>query len=339
MAELDPLVISASRVDTLARCGVSFRYKYVDKVPGARAGVWALWGSVFHKALERWGHDRTQSLFRLMEDAWFEVTQGTQVFAFLKEYRPLSREAIRLVHAIRVARPDIKKPKATKQWKDSAVHEKISDLKASYDFSDAPWVIRPRDSLTDDYEESLVIARRYQVKWETRRPVTIATELGFDLPWRGFQLRGFIDALEPLVTPAGECVGLGATDYKSEQPGWDGEAPPDGKHYRQLVIYAVAVELLQAAGKLPTWPEGNLVGIDYIRLQERQYWRLGPDDFDRLEYELHNYAKTVREGAYLPAAKGAAIERCDYPEICCQGVCSRWTGGEAVRVEVDGDGD
>ena len=61
-----------------------------------------------------------------------------------------------------------------------------------------------------------------------------------------------------------------------------------------------------------------IVEFDYVVLGTRKYWRVTPEDHDRLERHLHLYAKMVENEIYAPACKEVDPMFCNYPSRCCQ---------------------
>src|SRR3954467_10071583 len=250
-----PRKVSPSRVEALNQCGVAFKMKYVDGLPEERSGSAALRGSVYHGALEKWTPDRDADLLTLVRSAWLTETEGTPVKDFLGEYAAFSVAAIKQEHAIREAwkarGKESKAPRMTKEWKDSKVAKDIGRLLAGWidRLNESHWQFTERDPLPGLYDESLVWARRYQAKWG-HLPKSIYTEFAFNVEWRGFHLNGYIDVVEPLISPEGELQGVGITDYKTYA------ALPEAKmkDWRQLVTYDVAIHDLLKRGALALPP-------------------------------------------------------------------------------------
>lgn len=344
----DPRRISPSRVEALNQCGVAFRLKYVDGMPEEVSGSAALFGSVVHQALEWWAPDRSKPLLELMRNAWPAVG-GDTIAAFLQEYQPLSGESIREQHKIKEAwaarGKESKAPWMTADYKKSDVAKKINRLLGE-------WLPRleegshyrftERDPLARLYDDSLVLAKRYEARWQ-HLPHPLHTEFKFEVPWRGFTLIGYIDTVEPLLDrETKELVGVGVIDYKTY-----GKAPAEFKDWRQLVIYDVAFNFLIESGQLRLPVDVSdipvLIGVDYVRWQDtkdwegckpRRFWAVGPEDHDRLERELNAYANTVEGGNYLPAEKGRNPDFCPFPSQCCLRFTAA-AGGSCERVEVN----
>jgi len=355
VAEFDPTRISASRVNKLAECGVAFRMKYLENVPETVFSSFALFGSVVHTAQENWAKDRDEPLFGLMQDAWItETEEAPVVYEFLQRYARISSDVIR---AEASAREDFERrnkgktsqaPRMTKHFKDSDACKALNALLAEWvpKLNDgSPWKFTDRDPLPTFYDDSLVLAKRYEQQWK-HLPPSLYQEFEFTEPWRGFTLNGYIDSVDPLVDrDSGEVIGIGVIDYKTYK-----QQPAQHKDYRQLVIYDAAFRSLVDRGAvvLP-WSLDDIplyVGIDYVRYagvecdwlspagNSRRYWRITDEDHDRLERELNAYRNTVEAQNFLPADKGQKADFCDYGPLCCL-VSTAAAGGCAEPVEVN----
>lgn len=331
----NPLQVSPSRLNSLVSCGIAFKMRYIDGLPEERSGSAALFGSVMHAALEKWALNRSQDLHQLVLDAWASETEGTSVNEFLALYRALSTEAIKVEHSIKARRPDIKVVRMTKDWKTSPIAGQINALIAKWLprlEKESPWRFNDRDPLPSLYDESRVLAKRYEAKWK-HLPPAIHTEMAFNEPYEGFTIKGYIDAIETLVHPeTGELQGIGILDYKTYR-----HEPPEYKDWRQVVMYDVAIRSLVDRGAL-TLPHDIsqvplYIGIDYVRLLERSWWQAEEADYTRLKRELESYRSIVEAGAFLPAEKGRNPDFCDYPGQCCLRTCTA-AGGASPRVEV-----
>lgn len=345
----EPTRISPSRVNALLSCGIAFRMKYVEGLPEEVSGSAALYGSVAHLMLENYAKDRSQDALTLMREAWltFTADRSKTLHDFIVAYQSLSTKAIRLEHEIKTRRPDIKAVRMTKDWKSSSIHKEIEALvrkwKPRLD-KDSPYRFTDRDPLPALYDESLPAAKRYEARWG-HLPNSWFAELELNEEWRGFNLNGFVDSIEPLLDKdSKELVGVGVIDYKTYR-----YPPAEFKDWRQVVIYDAAIRSLIERGGL-TLPVSLdevplYVGVDYFRWDKaweddngkpfpaRRFWKVGEADYDRLERELKAYADTVERGNFLPAEKGRNPDFCGYPENCCLRSCSA-AGGSSEPVEV-----
>jgi len=238
-----------------------------------------------------------------------------------------------------------KKPRATKEWRESSVADALNSLMEKWiPAMDAEGHFRfeSGDPLPMLYDESLTLAETYAARWR-HLPNALTTEFHVMEPWRGFSLDLYIDTIEPLmVRSTGELLGYLINDYKTyKQP------PSEMKDYRQIVMYYAAVQSMVERGALP-FLEGHklYVGIDYVRWTDswvddgglpfpsRRVWEVTDEDLDRLGGELILYRKAVEAHIFLPADKNRSAFFCDYPDECCLKSTSS-AGGSMRRVEVE----
>lgn len=323
----NPVKVSPSRVNALLSCGKAFEMKYIQHLPEQQSGAAALFGSVVHEALEHWCVNRDAPLVPLMRSAWLKVTEGTVVRDFIGAYQALSVKAIKEEARIRAARPDIKVVRMTKDWKTSAIAKSINSLLDQWGpklAADSPWKFRePKlgspPELPSLYDESLIAAKRYEARWRHLPPAFYA-EFGFDVKWEGFILNGYIDAIEPIVSAAGELEALAVLDYKTYA-----KEPAAQKDWRQTAMYDVAIGVMCEAGTLELPDVPLFVGVDYFRLtprpgeifESRRLWEITQQDRERLLAELTNYKAIVEGGHFMPADKSRNVDWCPYPEACC----------------------
>lgn len=322
----DPVRVSPSRVNAYLSCGVAFEMKYVQGLPEQVSGSAALFGSVVHKALETWSMDRSLDLVRLMAEAWLEVTDGTTVADFLKEYQGIS---IKVMQAEKQARElweadprnkgkVSKAPRMTKYFKESSPAKELDAMLARWVDKlneGSPWKFSEYDPLPSLYDESLILGKKYAARWGHLAPALHA-EFGFTVMWEGFELHGYIDTLEPLFGEEGNVAALIVNDYKTYK-----KEPPEQKDWRQAAIYDVAVRDMIARGviDLPGVTEKTplVICIDYVRMLERKYWQLTKADHAQLLKELRMYRAGIDNSIFLPASKNSNPDFCAYPDQCC----------------------
>jgi RecB family exonuclease len=317
--DFNPLKVSPSRINAYASCGVAFKFKYIDHMRATKSGSAALFGNVVHKALESWALNREANLLTLMRAAWLTCTEGTILNDFIGAYSALSTQAIKQEHAIREAwaaqGKESKAPRMTKEWKESDVAKKINTLWRTWGHrfagEDCPYIFSDRDPITSLYDESLVLAKRYEMR-NRNRPNAIYTELSFDVKWQGFLLNGYIDAIEPVISADGEILGYDVTDYKTYR-----QESPGAKDWRQGVIYDVAVRGMVQRGELDLDVSKLRIVFDYPRLAQRKAYNPGGPDYAQLLEELRMYQRGVEAGVFMPADKGRNPDFCDFPANCC----------------------
>lgn len=312
-------LISPSRVNAYLTCGVAFEMKYIQGLPEQASGSAALFGSVMHEALEKWSVNRDQDLVQLAAQAWVSVTEGTPVAGFIGAYQSLSVRAMKKEKEIRddwaANGLESKAPRKTSAWKNCAIAKEIEALLAKWLprlRAESPWKFSDRDPLPTLYDESLVVARKYALKWG-HLDNALYTEFGFNVDWRGFVLHGYIDTIEAVYGDDYELEAYLVNDYKTYRA-----EPAEQKDWRQVVIYDVAIRDLIERGALDLDPAVPIrVCLDYVRLLERRYWQIGEADHELLFKELTMYRKGVDAGVFLPANKNQNPDFCAFPNNCC----------------------
>lgn len=326
--------VSPNRVNQYMTCGEAFHRNYVEGIPEQASGSAALFGSVMHAALEKWGPNREQDLLVLVRQAWLSETfEAPAVLEFVSAYQNLSAEIIRAEHQCRIdfeartGNPS-KNIRMAGEWKRHPVSKKLTRFLADWlpRLQDSPWRFTENDPLTALYNESLVLARKYEAR-NRLRPNTLFAEFGFKVEWNGFALNGYIDTIEPLVVKGKPAYGI--VDYKTYRA-----APAPAKDWRQRVFYYVAVVDQIERGVLDLDPDLPIyVGMDYVRWteawedeSEKKYgYRCQPvewgtvsqADLDTLLSDLTMYRSGVEAGVFLPAEKGRNVDFCPYPDNCC----------------------
>lgn len=313
---VDPTIVSATRVACFAECGFKWRMQYVDGITPAHRRGSQLYGTIVHKARERWVKDRKLHMGVLVEEAWDEIAEeDAAVELWLRNYRSLRARAAEFVADIRARRPDIKAPRQTKEWKESAIAAELKDLQQvamDEHGNESRYVFTQTDSIADLYEESLVQGRAYAERWR-HLPNALYTELEFSCDWRGFRIRGHIDSVGYLIDQSnGNWLGYGIDDCKTAVDLGLGQ-----KHLNQLVMYEIGFRALTERGVLDVDPQAPVyVGIDYWRRLEQQWFEVDARQHDRLEAELVTYRETVARRLFLPAARSDSCKRCDLAEEC-----------------------
>ena len=311
---IDPKVVSPSRVQALAECGLKFEFRYVEGLRPPRVGSRILFGNVLHKARELWCVDRRQDMVPLVKEAWSAEGEKDEALGrFLDEYARLSLAARHLADEIKRARPDVVRVRATKEWKESALAAEIAELVGTVldGVQGSVWAFSKSDPLPSLYDESIALAAAYARRWRHLPPASYS-EFSFGVEWEGYKLSGKIDEITLYERPQGRPF-YGVVDAKTYRD----EHPFAAKNIDQGVAYEVAVEQLVAEGRLDLDPSiERLYGIDAMRMLEYRWFRIDERNKVRYRRELHRYEKAIEAGAFLSNAARCDADLCGFRGIC-----------------------
>lgn len=153
----DPFYTTPSRIAAALSCPLRYRRQYIEKIPAADIPtVHRFCGDLQHQALETWGQDPASvDPVRAYQDLWVDST-GAPLSGWLRDWFALVADAVRVdaeleVLAAKIAadRPDTKRPKATKEYRDAAeaanggVGLRLARLNGTIDAwargEDSPW--------------------------------------------------------------------------------------------------------------------------------------------------------------------------------------------------------
>lgn len=286
-------------------------------------GVPLLTGSVLHRAREQWATNHSLDMVALTQEAWLELAtkSSSELLKAVKAYRSISKRSVALKAEICEARPDIKAPDRTKEFKASSVYRELGAFNVNFTNLLAKdgynWVDKP---LPEAFDMTIMVAEKYQEKYRDS-PESLLTEMRFSLTSpKGHTLMGIIDDLSLLISTDGEPLAYAIVDAKSYQ-----REPNALKDFLQLAMYHYAGTQL-----LPTWldqvglPVDNdlplYVGLDLMVLLERRFYQL-TDAQVSLAMDLTATYDTWRDhGTYLPNLKSMSCSYCEWLDTCTERV-------------------
>lgn len=309
---INPKVVSPSRVQALAECGLKFEFRYVEGLRPPRVGSRILFGNVMHRARELWCVDKRADMVPLVKGAWArEGEKDKALGAFLAEYTRLSLAARHLCDEIKRARPAVVKVRQTKEWTSSALAAEIQELVETVldGVQGSVWAFTKSDPLPSLYDESIALAAAYGRRWR-HLPDALMSEFAFTVGWEGYSISGKIDEILQGDGPFGPFLGIiDAKTYRDEHPF-------AAKNIDQGVAYDLAVEQLLKEGRIELPELPRLYGIDAMRLLEYRWFRI--DERNRVRYrrELRRYERAIEAGAFLSNAARCDADMCGYRGIC-----------------------
>ncbi len=317
---IDATIISPSRLSQYSECGRKFEFRYIDGIKPPRAPSRQLFGSVMHRARERYVRNRRGDMVSYVKDAWFEQgAKDAPLGAFLQAYEALSLRARLEKDTIAQRRPELKKVGASKDWLEHPVKLQIDALieTLSSEMAASVWSFTKTDPLPALYDESLQLARDYSARWR-HLPEALMVEVGFTVPWNGFSLTGRIDDVTEFEHPVLGWV-YGVTDAKTHK-----EDPFGPRFLDAGVIYRVGFRECIALGR-PGFEELDpdrpvLYGIDAMRLWDEpkpyRWFEITEAQERRLLRVLEQYRRGVENAVFTPAAARCDEKGCGFREMC-----------------------
>jgi hypothetical protein len=311
---VDPYLISPSRFAAYAECGVKFRFRYVDEIRSPYRSSRLLYGSVLHRARELWRLDPSLDMTALVAQAWQEqAALDAPLARFLGAYAALSEQARELEDEILERRPDIVRPRQTKDFLSSPLATEITVLLLDLTkrLEGSIWQFTKTDPLPRLYDESLRWAPRYQQRWAGLQPAYMV-EVGFSVAFGEFTLTGRMDEVAEVVTPDGELCNA-VVDAKNYA-----EDPFAPRFMDQGAIYYLAFLELCRQGRFPELDPARpfRFGVDELRLYRYRWFRIGERQVRMLKVALEQYARGVQSEVYLPAAARCSYDLCDFRQTC-----------------------
>jgi hypothetical protein len=197
--------LSTSRVMVANKCGLAFKYRYVDRLPAPYDSGSALFGNAVHDGVAEWyepgpttednkHRHKELELPMLVAKQWPRLLPPV-VWEDVQALLELDAERQAVAEAIRLRRPQIKKPEQTKDYLNSEAQKAFAERQVEMllrieKLEEVKW---PKDEDPfKAYTKSLNIAERLQRQWQPL-PRPLAVEEPFRLEFEGFVLRGAID--------------------------------------------------------------------------------------------------------------------------------------------------
>lgn len=311
--------LSVSRIKVADKCGLAFKYEYVDGVPAPTERAATLFGHVIHDAVQVWYGDgpddhKQQRLTDLVVAQWQRLLPS-EVWAWLRKALECADEADAVVEAIRVRRPEIKHPRQTKDFLTSDAHKvyeaaRASLLEVADRQEDLQW---PRDEdPLKAFFRAREIAMQLERKWKDL-PRPLLVEYPFRLEFDGFSLRGRIDQLrlDPDEDGVAEAEIL---DIKTGR-----NLMTQMEAFIQAFIYDEAVR------QDPDLPTPDHVVFDMVRSGKEQRATIDPERHGRIARRILNgVARRIVMGQFEPHY-GFWCARCDFASLC-ESEIGMWTG-------------
>jgi CRISPR/Cas system-associated exonuclease Cas4 (RecB family) len=340
MSELEPIpALSASRIGTANRCGLAYKYQYVDRIPALQESASRLFGHVIHDGVAEWyGEGLTTeanihrhkdlSLEKIVAAQWKEKLPP-KIWEALQGVIEADKEREATASLILMQRPTLKKPMNTKAFLESSasknfIEKQLALRELADKMNDIKWP-QSTDPFTE-YSKSRMVARIMEMEWKPQ-PRPIMVEEAFHMELEGFVVRGRIDQVrQDLDLGTGELMDPIVLDIKSgKQPLTQMEA------FLQAYLYS------EACRQNPDLPTTNKVDFYLCRhVDERgqikvQRGSIDPDRHKRLALRiLKSVGTKIQHKEYGPHY-GHWCKMCDYNELCSKEI-SLWDG-DGIELE------
>lgn len=312
--------LSVSRIKVVDKCGLAFKYNYVDHIPAASESASMLFGNVIHDGVDQWYGTHNHSnldLAPIFTGLWSKYLPK-QIWTATERCLAADKDLEALAEIIKIARPTIKAPRQTKDFLESAEFARFEDLRENMiDKCDAIEEMRwPKDeNPLQAYYKSMAIAKQMQLRWQ-RLPAPLFVEVPFLLKFEGFTIKGRIDQIRQDPNEQGELRPMELLDIKT------GRQP-----LTQMEAFIQAFLYDEACHTNEDLPEPDHVTFWLARHDRSQDGRIDRERHRRLALRiLNNVARTIITGAWEPHY-GMWCRQCDYKELCEQEI-GLWPVGE-----------
>lgn len=318
--------LSVSSVKLADKCSLAHHYRYVDRIPAPEEAAAKVFGTVVHIGLEKWYGDpgtenhRTTNMRDYVHREWFEHLPQ-DIAIPLRHCLEAERGLCDLEQLIGISRPDIKQPRATKDFMSSPQYKRFEDardalLAAQSKCKDMRW---PKDeNAYQAHQKSMVIANQLQGRWQhLPRPIVIEQE--FLIEFAGVEVKGRIDQIRQDPTPEGQAQTEGL-DLKTGR-----NAMTQMDAFLQAFLYN------EACIQDPGLPVPDYWTFLMARLNKPQHGKIDRDRHAKLaERIFKRVVKQIADDDYAPHY-GMWCSSCDFRTLCEQEI-NMWPAGETSLV-------
>lgn len=324
---------SVSRLGVASKCGLAFKYQYVDKLPAPYDSAASMFGNVFHDGLQVWygegprtpineDYHREQSFLKIVHEQW-QAKLPPGIWRHLQGLFDLDKELDAVEAAILLQRPELKGPRQTQAFLTSQAFKDHADAKEKLlevmnKTDEIKW---PKDEdPLKAYRKSMIIAKRIEREWKDL-PRPLLVEMPFMLEFEGWILHGRIDQLredDPNLDPRLLDVKTGRQPLSQMMA------------FLQAFIYYAAVE---AMPDVPTTRDIDFALFRHVNPEtgrtKVQEGRIDPDRHKALALRiLHGRTRQVLAAQFEPSY-GHWCNLCDFKDLCSQEI-NIWQGDGIV---------
>lgn len=330
--------LSNSRIHVENKCGLAFKYQYVDKLPAPYETGALIFGHAIHDGIAEWygvgvrtpTNAKQHQILDLPElvDAQWERLLPPKVYEAVMGMIELGQEARAVAEAIKLGRPELRAPTQTKAYLNSEAVKKLNKAREEMlELCDASSEVKwPKTE--DPYQAYLkahAIAERLQEEWRPQ-PRPLLVEQQFVLEFEGFTLHGRLDQLRQDMDPnTGEALEPAIHDTKT-----------GANLFSQMGVFVQAFIYREAVAAMDDAPTTNKVVFDMVRHTTKanrtksQIVTIDPERHRKRALSILNgTARRIITADFEPRF-GFWCDRCDFSDLC-EAELGLWTG--------DGTGD
>lgn len=325
---------SPSRLSMASKCGLAFKYKYVDQLDAPQDNARAMFGNAVHDGVQDWYGYGSKELgigtydFQDMDLAPIVLAQWERllppkVWEYVLKLRTQDQECDAVAAAILFQRPELKSPRTTVAFlKSEAAKEFAATRDEMNELCDALESVRwPQDEdAYKAYQKSAAIANNIQRRWQ-HLPPPIGVEVPFRITIGDFSVRGRIDQVrgDP-HRESGELL------YRMIDIKTGVQLMTQMEAFLQAFIYVEAIH------QMPEMPDTTDIAFYMARHDKYQQGEVDRERHTRLASRILNgRGRQIIMGQFEPSY-GMWCKSCDFADLCEQEI--RLWSGDGVTLEL-----
>ena len=314
--------LSASRIGTMNKCGLAFKYQYVNKLPAPYDTGARMFGIAIHDGVDNWYLEqdyKTYALRDCVRERWKDLLPPS-IWSGVHDMISLREGCDKVVEEIKATR-DVKSPESTKAFltsdENQAFKEAKNELLLLCDKSSEVRWAKDEDPFKA-YSKSLDMADMLQERWRPQ-PQPLAVEQSFMIDIGDFQVRGRIDQLrQDINLETGELLDPVLLDIKTGR-----------QLFSQMDAFVQAFCYWQALALNPDLPDTNTFVFFNTRTGKEQRGTIDPDRHAALAYRILNGVGRRIAMAQFEPSYGFWCKMCDFNDICASEI-NLWEGDGVV---------
>lgn len=318
--------LSPSRIGTANKCGLAFKYQYVQKLPAPYDSGARMFGNAIHDGVSVWYNERdyrTDSLEACVNEQW-ERLLPEEIWSEVNELIGLHNATAAVAEYIKLTRPTIKAPMSTKQFLESAEYIAFNERKQGMvALCDKSEVVKwPKDEDPfKAYVKAGQIARDLEQRWRPH-PKPLAVEVGFEVVLEGFTVRGRIDQLRQDVDINGVLLPPRILDIKTGR-----------QLFSQMDAFLQAFIYYEGVKAIDGLPTTDLFDFLHARSGKVQQGTIDPERHRKLALRILNGVCTRIALAQWEPNYGFWCKSCDFRDVCSSEI-NLWKDDGLEIVEV-----